>query len=325
MVFFAAMYIILALLGIIRSGTGKIPIFDLALPSINALCIFSLMLYVTRISEGGNTVILGSVGVVIALSHLAFSFWLAQRGGRGAPGAASYTFACGVLLALALPAATGKWTLSLPVLSLVAIFMAVMSRVWESGTVRLTTYLFHLYCCSAIIFSLKGEGAAATDPLNILPSGLLACIVLYQYQWCRWWPPTENSSFFSRFDVHDRSAAMLLLAGLTSGFYMMRITFFQAMPMFPVAIQRDAFSGSQSILINCAAIALILFAFLKQNKEIRNIAIFVMIIGGVKVFLYDLMGIHGLPLVFSVFSFGSAVAVESIALGKWHKHPVAKT
>ena len=112
-----------------------------------------------------------------------------------------------------------------------------------------------------------------------------------------------------------------MLAGLVCGFYMSRIVLFQAITTLPTAIHREAFSCSQSVLINCAAIALIVFAFLKKNKEIRNVAILVMVIGGIKVFLYDLMGIHGLPLVFSVFSFGMAAAVESIALGKWQKHP----
>ena len=116
---------------------------------------------------------------------------------------------------------------------------------------------------------------------------------------------------------------MLLLAGLISGFYMIRIALFQAIVMLPTEMHRDAFRCSQSVVINCSAIALILFAFLRQNKEIRNVAILVMIVGGIKVFLYDLMGTHGLPLVLSVFSFGMAAAVVSVALGKWMKREEA--
>ncbi|MEI7815824.1 MAG: hypothetical protein WCI45_01415 [Desulfuromonadales bacterium] len=323
MALFTACYLILALLGIIRSATERIPLFDLALPTITVLWAFSVMLYVSGVPGGGSTFVMGAIGVLIAVSLLSVSFWLAQRGGEGAPGASSYTFACGVLLAIALPAATGSLMLSLPILSLVAIFMAVMSRVWNCGTIRLTTYLFHIYCCVAMVIAIRGDGPAAMDAVNILPAGLLACIILYQYQWCRWWPPTEGSSFFRRFDANDRSASMLLLAGLISGFFMVRIALFQIIAMLPAEMHRDAFRSSQSVLINTAAIALILFAFLKQNKEIRNVAILVMVLGGIKVFLYDLMGIHGLPLVFSVLSFGLAAAAESIALGKWQKKPVA--
>jgi hypothetical protein len=319
MVIFGATYLGLSLLGIIRSKPDSIRLFDLTLPTITVLWTFSVMQYVIKAQAGGSTFPLGCIGVIIAVALLGISFWLARRSGHGAPGASSYTFACGVLLALALPAATGKWALSLPILSLIAIFMAVMSRVWDCGTIRISTYLFHIYCCVALIITLRGNGPAAMDAVNILPSGLLACIILYQYQWCRWWPPTEGSSFFSRFDPHDRSAALLLIAGLTSGFFMIRISLFQTIALFPSALQNEAFRCSQSVVINCAAIALILFAFLKKNKEIRNAAVLVMVVGGIKVLLYDLTGTHGVPLVCSVFSFGLAAAALSIALGKWQK------
>jgi hypothetical protein len=318
-IIFAVTYLILALLGIIRSGSERIHIFDHALPTLTVLWAFALMLYVTKASGGESVKLLGVIGVLVAAGLLAVSFWLARRKGHGAPGASSYTVACGVLLALALPSVTGNLVLSLPILSLIAIFMAVMSRVWDCGTIRLITYLFHVFCCIAMLISLKGDGPATMDAVNILPTGLLACIILYQYLWCRWWPPMDETSFFSRFDSRDRSAVALLIAGLICGFYMIRITLFQAIVLIPPEMQRDSFRCSQSILINCAAIGLIVYAYLKKNKEIRNIAILVMIVGGIRVFLYDLTGTHGLPLVFSVFSFGMAAAAESIALGKWQK------
>jgi len=49
----------------------------------------------------------------------------------------------------------------------------------------------------------------------------------------------------------------------------------------------------------------------------RNIAILLTIIGGAKVFLYDLLGGGGLPRVLSLFSFGLAAALESLLLGRW--------
>ena len=320
---FAITFLLLALLGIVRSGTEKISRFDLTLPTLNVIWAFSVAIYVVS-AQGGSTHLLGIIGVVTAIGHLAVTFWLARRGIKGAPGASSFTFACGVLLALALPAATGKFTLSLPIISMVAIFMAVMSRVWGSGMVRVTTYVFHIYASIALVFALQGDGPAATDAVNILPAGLLACIILYQYQWCRWWLPAPGYSFFARFDHNDRSAVLLLLAGLISGFYMVRIVIFQTLQLIPGVLPSDTFLCGQSVLINGAAIALILFAYLRRDKEIRNVAILVTLIGGIKVFLYDLFGAHGLPLVFSVFSFGMAAAVESVALGKWMKGSDAK-
>jgi hypothetical protein len=322
---FAATYLVLALLGILRSGTESISRFDLSLPTLNALWAFSISLYVAGALGTKSSFILGVIGVPIAVSHLAASFWLAQRKKQGAPGVATFTFASGVLLALALPAATGKLTLSLPILSLIAIFMAVMSRVWDCGTVRITTYVFHIYCCAALAFALKGNGPVAMDAVNILPAGLLASIILYQYLWCRWWPPSADSSFFSRFDRNDRSAVLLLLAGLICGFFMIRIAIFQTLQIIPAGMQQDIFRCTQSVFINGAAIVLVLFAYLRRDKEIRNVAILVTIVGGIKVFLFDLLGTHGIALVSSVFSFGMAAAVESVALGKWQKQPVDKT
>jgi uncharacterized membrane protein len=214
--------------------------------------------------------------------------------------------------------------MSLPVISLVAITMAIVSRVWENGGVRATTYIMSIYACLALIFVLRGEGPGSTDAVNMLPAGLLAVITLYHYQWCRWWPAPEKSVLFETFDPNDRSAVLLLLGGLACGFFMIRIGIFQVVQAFPQEMQRDAFRCGQSVLINAAVITLVALAYLRKDKEIRNVAILVTVIGAVKVFLYDLIGIHGLPLVFSVFSFGLAAAVESLALGKWQKQPAGQ-
>jgi len=315
---FLITYLVLALLGINRANNDKISRFDLMLPTINLLWAFSAALNVVS-AWGGNVTVLGVVGVLVATGHIVVSFWLARRGGAGAPGASSFLFASGALLALILPAATGKFVPTLPVISLVAISMAVMSRVWKSGTVRFTTYLFHVYCCVALAFSLYGDGPKSMDAVNILPAGLLALIILYQYNWCRRWPPPSESSFFNNYDSNDRSAVLLLVAGLISGFYMVRIGIFQTLHMIPGEMQRDIFRSSQSVLINGSAIAMILFAYMRKDKEIRNVAILVTLVGAIKVFLFDLLGIHGLPLVLSVFSFGAAAAIESVALGRWPK------
>jgi hypothetical protein len=63
-----------------------------------------------------------------------------------------------------------------------------------------------------------------------------------------------------------------------------------------------------------------LFAYFRHNKEVRNVAILITLVGAVKVFLYDLLGAHGIPLVASVFTFGLAAAIESVALGRWQKN-----
>jgi len=321
LVLFALTYLVLAVLGIVRSGTAQVSRFDLALPTLNAAWAFAVALNVVD-ATGHGTHLLGTFGILAALLHFAAIFWLVRRGVEGAPGSTSFTVAGGVLLALALPPATGMFILTLPAVSSAAIFLAVMSRVWENGGIRVATYLFQIYACVALAVALQGEGGAATDFVNILPAGLLCVVVLYQYQWCRRWPPPATARFFAHFDAKDRSAVLLLLAGLVSGFYMMRVGMFQVVQMLPGGAQRDAFQCAQSVLINVAAIGLILFAFLRHSREIRNVAVLVTIVGAIKVFIYDLMGTHGMPLVLSVFSFGLAAAIESVVLGKWKQPEV---
>ena len=171
---FATTFLLLALLGIVRSGAEKVSRFDLTLPTINMIWAFSAAIYVVS-AQGGSTRLLGVIGVVTAVGHLAVTFWLARRRIEGAPGASSFTFACGALLALALPAATGKFTLSLPIISMVAIFMAVMSRVWGNGMVRVITYVFQIYSCIALVFALQPASwpASSSTSTNGVAGGRL--------------------------------------------------------------------------------------------------------------------------------------------------------
>jgi hypothetical protein len=322
--FFFLTFVCLSLLGIVKAESQKISKFDFSLPTLNAIWAFTLARHVTDAGQM-NVNLLGVIGLLGATGLLGMMFWCARRDVEGAPGTNTFACAGGTLLALALPAATGAFVMSLPVISLVAITMAIISRVWENGGVRGTTYLMSLYSCAALVFVLRGDGPGATDPINMLPAGLVAVISIYHYQWCRWWPVPASSALFDAFDRNDRGAVLLLLGGLASGFFMIRVGIFQTLQFIPAAMQRDAFHCGQSVLINAAAITLIVFAYLRRDKEIRNVAILVTFIGAIKVFLYDLLGAHGLPLVFSVFSFGMAAAVESLALGKWQKEPVDQT
>ena len=156
--------------------------------------------------------------------------------------------------------------------------------------------------------------------MTVIPAGLLAVTSLYHYQLSRHSAPPEDSGFFSRFDRNDRSAVLLLLAALASGFFMLRAAVYQVLILMP-GDTGNSFRCAQSILINCAAAGLMLFAVRRRNKEIRNVAILVTIIGAVKVFLYDMLQTHGVPLVLSVFTFGLVAAIESIVLGRWPQSP----
>jgi hypothetical protein len=316
---FSALFLALAFTGIVRDTSGRISRFNFALPTLNAVWAFSAACYLIHAS-GGSKQLLGLLGVALAIGHLVVTFWLAGRKEGGAPGTNSFAFAGAALAAVALPFAAGKFTLSLPALSVLAFFLAIMSRKWQNGGIRATSYLVQFYAVVALAVALQMDKAEASDLVNALPAGLLALITLYQYQWCRQYPPPE-ASVFSRFDAGDRSAVALLLCSLASGFFMLRVAVLQALTLYaPPAEVANAFGCSQSILINASAAGIMLFAFFRRNKEVRNVAILVTLIGALKVFLYDLLSAHGVPLVASVFTFGLAAAIESVALGRWQKN-----
>ena len=139
-----------------------------------------------------------------------------------------------------------------------------------------------------------------------------------QFLWCRNRKPPEESAFFLRIDKGDLSAVLILLAALTSAFFMVQVIVHRllAATLAPAELS-NALQCSQSVIINLSAIVLIVIALVHRSRELRNTAILVTAIGAVNVFLYDLIRAHGIPLVMSVLSFGLATAVESVILGRW--------
>ena len=316
---FTLVYLAIAIMGIIRSGAANVTRFDFSLPTVNVVWCYLVARHVVE-SSGGSLLILGAVGVGFALVHGASGYFLAGRRVQGAHGTNSLLFAASVLLALALPDASGSPLVALPLLGAAAIGLALLSRHWQSGGVRLTSYLLQFYATMALaVAALTGKPDEA--PLAATAVALvLAALSLGHYRWSRTHAPPAESLVFDRLDKLDLGAVVLLIGSLLSGFFMLRSVVFQLLPAFG-GDPANVFRCSQSIIINLAAIGLILVASALRNREVRNVAILVLLAGGVKVFLYDLLGTKGLPLVLSVLSFGLAAALQSIILGRWQGAP----
>jgi hypothetical protein len=322
---FTATYMITAFLGIARSLPGKISRFELLLPTINVAWAFLLARYVVT-AMGGSTVLLGAVGVIAGAGHLTVAHWLAGRDPKGARGANAFLFAGTVVLALALPAVLDSIYLTLPLLAAFALGAAVMSVKWHNGNVRLTSYLLQTYTAVALAVALLGQDAATSFWVPLLSAGGTACMGFAQFIWCRNRKPPEDSVFFLRIDKADRSAVLVLLAALTSAFFMVQVIAHRllAATLAPAELS-TALQCSRSVIINLSAIILIVIALVRRSRELRNTAILVTAIGAVNVFLYDLIRAQGIPLVMSVLSFGLVTAVESVILGRWqHLSPPAR-
>ncbi|MBU2026569.1 MAG: hypothetical protein KJ814_02990 [Proteobacteria bacterium] len=195
--------------------------FD-ALPTINVAWAFVLVQYVVS-AMGGSKIMLGAIGVIAGTGHLTVAMWLAGRDPKGARGTNAFLFAGSVLLALALPLATGSILLSLPMLAAVAFWAAVMSAKWHSGSVRLTSYLLQIYATVALVVVLLGWETIPSFLASAVSAGGIACLGLMQYRWCRSRKPPEESAFFSRIDKGDFSAVAIFLAAIMRAFFLLQV------------------------------------------------------------------------------------------------------
>jgi hypothetical protein len=320
---FAVTYPALAIAGIVRSGGAKITRFDCALPTISGIWAFTAAKLLVN-AWGAGTTLLGWVGIAFAVAHFGAAFWMAGRTGGGNSGANAFIFGGAALLAAALPAATGSFLLSLPALAILAFWLIIISRQWQNGGTRTISYVVQLYASAVMAVYLQSNSTAAVDVLTAIPTGLLAVTSLFHYQLARHSAPPATSTFFTRLDRNDLSAVLLLLAALASAFFMLRVCIYQILVMLPGNVN-NSFRCAQSILINLSAAGLMLFAIRRRNREIRNVAILVTLIGAAKVFLYDLIGTHGMPLVLSVFTFGLVAALGSLVLGRWPRNSPEQT
>lgn len=311
-------FLTIALLGIVRSRSGKLSAFDFCLPTINAVGLYLAARVVVNEADG-SALALSLVAILFALVHFGAAFWLAMRNVEGVPGTNSFVVAGIALLGLALPAALGSGLAAAPLLAAAALGVAVLSGRWGSGAIRADSYLLQIYGAASLAFHFLTRGIPATLLAGTVPCAALTAAALVHYRWCRRHVPPANSPLFDTYDKQDLSGAVTLLAALTGSFFLLRtIAWWIILPAGPGG--PEVFQCTQSIIINLAALGLGLYAFRARNREIRNVAILVIAVGAVKT-ASDLLGTKGVPLVLSVLSFGLAAATQSITLSRWHKVP----
>jgi len=302
---------------IYRMATDKedLGFFESLLPSVVGVGAF-LAAWTVIIPWYRNTAWLGIVGILTGLAHLGVAAWLAKRNKEGAIGSTTYTFAAIMLLSLGVASIFHPlW--AVPVLSVSAYIMVRLASRWKSGGIRCTSYVFQL---AALLVAL-GTGVVAADirfpVVGGLVTGTLMVMSLLQYHWSRnHLPPSIHSAFFSWLDKKDFSAVILLLAGLISGFFLLRLGFYQVLVRTTAEFE-FMFRGGQTVFINLGAVFLLLYASSRKNKEILTVAIVIGVLGMFKSFIFDLFGIKGMPLVLSIFSSGLVAAVGSVVSSRW--------
>ncbi len=310
-------WVFLTVINIIRMATDKedLGFYESLLPTVIGVGAYIAAQSVI-IPWYRSTLVLGIIGILAGLAHLSIAAWLANRNKEGAIGSTTYTFAAAVLLSLGV-AATFQPLWSVPVLSVSAYIMVRLASKWKSGGVRCTSYLFQLVALATALVTGVVEVDLGSPLVGGLVTGIMMVMSLFQYRWSRNNPPpSKHSAFFTWLDRKDFSAVVLLLAGLISGFFFLRLGFYQVL----VRTTSDfefMFQGGQTVFINLGTVFLLLFASSRKNKEILIIAIVIGILGMFRSFIFDLFGIKGMPLVLSVFSSGLVAAVGSVVSTRW--------
>ncbi len=304
-------FVMISFFGIIRSGDEKISRFDFMLPALNAAWCYVAGIYALK-----NPAIFGLPAAAAAILHFALAFWLARRQRHNAPGTNTFTAGGVILTGLSLPALMGSMLLPLPILSILALSICFYAHHWISGGMRVTSYLLQLYV--GIILVLQIVGQVIEQPAIVFSIALICSWAAIQhYRYSRYTPPPAEATYFRRYDPNDFSALLPFFSGLLSGLTScLALGYFILSRQNPEDLQM-AYTGLQSLVINTAAILLMAIATLRHHKELRNVSVLIMVLGGVKVFVYDLLQISGGWLVAGIFAFGTAAALQSIILARW--------
>jgi hypothetical protein len=307
----------IALLGVLGKVQEKISKFDIVLPVLNVFWIYLAAKY--AIMQGLTTsTAFGWIATVAAIAHLAIAWWLAHRSEGGALGTTSFALAGGLLLAFAAPMAIGHDVIATALVAVLAVGMIWLSVRRDNLGLRLASYLLQLYACAALVVLLWATEGTMPSIVGALSSGVLASIAFCHYFWARRHPVKQSETFMGVLNKNDRGASILLIAALLSGFFTMRVGLYQTLDFLHMATH-SAFAGAQSVLINVTAAAVLLISLLRRNKELRNVAVVLIVVGAGKVFLMDMVQLKGMPLMISVFTFGLVAALASFVLGRWNK------
>jgi hypothetical protein len=309
----SAFYVGYVFFRIPRRRDIKVGRFDSLLPTLTSAWGYMLArLYLP--SDMKVMMAVGAFGTFIALVFLLMAFVIVRRREEGASGINTLVFPAAFLLAISFRDLSGESVIALAVLSLVAHGLTYLSAAWRSAGVRVTSYFLQATVMVASFLLLFGQPSGVSPIVTITAMAVISVVAFFHYRRMRVIEPPQPSEFFTRVDRGDKSAVILLLASLTAAFLGVRAGAYELL-----GGETDAFKCAQSIIINVGAALLFLKAYHLRRTEIRNVAVLVTVIGALKVFVIDLFGARGIPLVMSVLSLGVAAALGSVILGKWHR------
>ncbi len=314
---FWAIYLITVLLNVLNKNL-RLAFFESIIPTVTAIGAFGAG-YVALNGWFDNDTWFYILMVVIATLHLVLAWWLAKRDREKSSGVNIFILAGACLIVLTSGTFFKHLGYILPIWSASALGLALLSAYLHNEGVRVSSYFLQITTCVAAIMS----GAVLVPSKTPFAAGIAAislCVFsLIQYKWSRSHPPAQTHSFFfSKVDKNNYSAIAVLVTGLLGGYYFSQFILHQGLSSMTSDFTAQ-FKSGQSLIINIGALILMYIALKGRNKEIILIASIVALIGASKVFIIDMFGIKGVPLVLSVFSTGVVAAFGSVVMGRWQK------
>ncbi|GAB4343110.1 MAG: hypothetical protein Kow0089_18660 [Desulfobulbaceae bacterium] len=314
---FWAAYLVTVVLNVLKKDL-ELGFFESIIPTLTAAGAFGAG-YVAVTSWLHSEMWFHVLMVVIATLHLGLAWWLARTDREQASGANVFILAGACLIVFTSATVFKHLGYVLPVWSASAFVLALLSAHLHNEGIRVTSYLLQITACVAALKSGALHVPSEAPLAAILAAAALCVFSLLQYRWSRANPPVPTHSlFFSRIDRNNYSAVALLATGLAGGYFFSQLVLYLGLS----AVSEDflfPFKSGQSLIINIGALVLMYIALKGRDLEIIIVGAIVALIGAGKVFIFDLFGIKGVPLVLSVFSTGVVAAFGSVVMGKWQK------
>jgi hypothetical protein len=252
-----------------------------------------------------------------ALGIAAVNALAAGRLRHGGHAAAAVAFAVAALVACVpgIWLAAANWWLALPATGAVALALGPASHALASGGLRGCAVGIQV---AVLTIAVHGDAFAAppAEPWSTLTlAAALSGLSIAHRRWARRVLPPPGS-LYAQLWPHDLPGHVLSWCAITALFGGLRTALWLLLALFAVDVP-DAFAAGQSMLLAGIAMAMLAVSWWRRERATLLDAIAVAAIAGAKVFASDLVALHGVPRVLSVFSFGMVALVGSVVLGRW--------
>ncbi len=293
---------------------GQFRVFDWVLPTLNVLMICG-MTFQLREAMDWDSRFLGGIFFVAALVHVGIGLRLFKRIPED-PASGNALIVAGVIGSmLAIPAAIRHdladpvaWCLAALGLTVLAIRNRNLFLGWSAHAAMIVAPILGL--------AMPGRGGGTEDFLQKTAIYAALCAVaLGSYCLIRRKERGQEpllSSWWSRFALIPLFAGLAFLFG---SFRTAAYGFFQQAG----GGMHNPFHCGESVFINLGAVLFLVLGMSRRSGEWLRVGLAVGAIGALKVFAFDLFQCTGLAPVISVFSFGIAAAVGSVALGRFQR------